>query len=280
MIIAGEGSNHAALAAFRVSKPTGENEMAVKKTSEISVLEVNTGRITFCLLGTSPIILNRLSEKAKGQLLFPPAKKNAAEKASTLKHEPYPEFRASPYLSPDKNEPTLIRHLSTAFKGALRSAALDIPGANKSQIGRLTYVPGDYVNVYGVPQMLMSVVRNSDINHTPDIRTRAIIPKWACYVDVIFIKPILKEQTVTNLMAAAGIMQGIGDWRPGKGSGAYGRFELVNSDNPEFLEIIKTGGRDAQTEAMDNPECHDTESEELLAWFEVEVKRRGFKVVS
>lgn len=254
--------------------------MATKKDTEISVLEVNTCRISFCLLGLSPIILNRLSEKAKGQLLFPPPKKNAAEKASTLKHEPLKEFRASPYLNPDESGPTYLRHLSTAFKGSLRSAALDIPGANKSQVGRLTYVNGDYVDIYGVPQLLMSVTRNSDINHTPDIRTRAIVPKWACRVDVTFVKPLLKEQTVANLFAAAGIMQGVGDWRPGKGSGTYGQFKLVEETDPEFAKIIKTGGRAAQQAAMDDPEAYDVETEELLTWFDAEINRRGFKVVA
>lgn len=43
--------------------------------------------------------------------------------------------------------------LSTSFKGAIRSAALDMPGAKKAQIGRLTYIAGDFVGIYGVPKL-------------------------------------------------------------------------------------------------------------------------------
>lgn len=250
--------------------------MTTTKSTEINILEVKTRRMPFCLVGMTPIILNRLSEKAKGQLLLPPLKKNAAEKASTLKHEPLREFQASPYKSLDEDSLTLIRHLSTAFKGALRSAALDIPGATKSQVGRLTYVNGEYVDIYGIPKLLMSVTRSADINHTPDIRTRAIIARWACRLDVTFVTPLLKEQTVANLLAAAGIMQGVGDWRPGKGSGTYGQFRLTTEDDAEFLEIIKSGGRKAQTKAMEAAEPYDQETEELLVWFGQESARRGF----
>lgn len=254
--------------------------MATKKDTEISVLEINTCTIPFCIVGNSPLILNRMSEKVKGQLLLPPAKKNSAEKASTLKHEPLVEFQAAAYKDPDESAPTLLRHLATAFKGALRSAALDIPGASKSQVGRLTYVNGDYVSVFGIPKLLMSVTRMADINRTPDVRTRVIVPEWAACLSVTFVKPLLREQTVANLFAAAGIMQGVGDWRPGKGSGTYGQFRLVNADDPDYQRIVSGGGRAAQEAAMADPEAYDVETEELLAWFGVEAARRGFKVVA
>ena len=46
----------------------------------------------------------------------------------------------------------------------------------------------------------------------------------------------------------------------------------------EFLEVIKTGGKAAQLEALENPEAYDDETEELLSWFDAETKRRGLKV--
>ena len=41
---------------------------------------------------------------------------------------------------------------------------------------------------------------------------------------------------------------------------------------------MKTMGRTAQQEAIDNPIAYNAETEEMLAWFDVEIKRRGFKV--
>lgn len=248
-------------------------------TSEIQVLEVSKGSIQFCVLGRTPLILNRMSQKVKQELLLPKGRKTAADKAATLKHNPMEEFRASAYTAREDDAPTRLLILSTSFKGALRSVAVDMPGAAKAQIGRLTYVEGDYVPIYGLPQLSMAVTRMADMNKTPDVRTRCIVPEWACRLTVTFVKPILREQAVANLLAAAGIMRGVGDWRPEKGAGDYGQFELVSEDNAEFQRIIKIG-RAEQDEAMESPECYDEESAELLSWYDAEVKRRGFKVAA
>lgn len=253
--------------------------MAKTKETSIDVISVDHKTVRFCVLGKMPIILHRMSEKAAQELLMPKGKKTSAEKASSMKHDPYAEFRAAPYLDGDENGATYIQGLATWFKGALRSAALDLPGASKSQIGRLTWVEGERIPLYGIPQLFMAITRSSDINKTPDVRTRAIIKDWACTIDVTFVSPMLREQPVANLMAMAGMVQGVGDWRPGKGSSTYGQFTLVSQDDPQFQHIIKHGGRAAQIAAMESPECYNDETAELLGWFDTEAKRRGFKVV-
>ncbi len=251
---------------------------AKKKSTEIDILTLEKGRVTFCILGMTPMICHRVSVKAQHELLLPGKKKNAAEKASSLKHNPYEEFRAAAYTLPDDKSPTLIAQPAIMFKAAIRSAALDIPGATKTQVGRLTYVNGEYIPVYGIPKLHMGIVRNSDINRTPDVRTRLILPRWACQIDVTFIKPMFTQTAVANLLAAAGLINGIGDFRPQKGAGTYGQFEIVNPDNAEFKAIIKEGGRDAQVAGMTKAEPYDGETADLLSWFDDEVQRRGLKV--
>jgi hypothetical protein len=238
------------------------------------ILTVSTGKLDCFIVGTSPIILNRMSQKAMHELLLPKGKKTAVEKATTLKHRPLDEYRASAYTLKDDDAPTLLAVLSTAFKGALRSAALDMPGAKKSQIGRLTYVEGEYVGIFGEPKLFMSVTRSADMNKTPDVRTRAIVPKWACHLTVTFVQPLIRNQAVANLLAAAGITIGVGDWRPEKGSGSYGQFKLVGHDDPEYRDIVKNGGRAAQVRALEHPTCYDDETTELLSWFQDEISRR------
>lgn len=246
----------------------------------VDVLEITKGRFIACILGTSPLIMNRISQKVDRELLLPKGKKTAAEKASNLKHDPYSEFRAAPYMITDEAAPTLLAVLPTAFKKAMCTAALDMPGAKKTQIGRLVSVNWDMQPVYGIPKLFMAVTRSADMNKTPDVRTRAILPEWACTMTVEFVKPILREQSVVNLLAAAGVQSGIGDWRQEKGSGSYGSFKLVSEDDPDFQRITGTMGRTAQKAAMEHPECYDAETADLLSWFDVEVKRRGFKVVA
>lgn len=250
---------------------------AKKDDGQIDVLKVERGEFDCFILGTSPLILNRMSEKAKRTILLPGPKKNGAEKASTLKHNPLEEFEASAYRTSDPKAPTLLLHLASAFKGAIKSAALDMPGTKKAQIGRLTYVQGEYISIYGIPKLLMSTVRSADINKTPDIRTRVIVPEWACMIRVSYVKPLLREQVVVNLLAAAGLYAGTGDWRPEKGSGNYGQFELVDADDKRHERLVKECGRAAQVKAMKAAEPHDDESSDLLQWFREEANRRGFK---
>lgn len=243
----------------------------------LEIPRIQSARVTFYVVGTRPLICNRMSQKARGELLAPRGRKSTAEKQSTLKHNPIEEFQASPYRLEDENAPTLISMMSSAFKGAMATAALDLPGTKKAQIGRLVWVEDDYTPVYGIPQLFMSVTRSADMNHTPDIRTRAIVPQWACKLVVSFIQPLLKAQDILNLLSAAGLTVGVGDWRPEKGKGTFGQFSVVNENDLQLQAILKHG-RAAQIEAMNNPEPYDAESAEMLSWWDAEFNRRGFAI--
>lgn len=255
--------------------------MAERKSSKAGALEINpvqTQTMTVPILGKRSIILNRLSEKTKRELLAPAGRKTTAQKQSSLKHDPYAEFRAAPYTLKEPHHPTYLAVMSSAFKAAMATAALDLPGARKAQIGRLVWVEGEYTPLYGIPKLSMAPVRSSDINHTPDIRTRALIEDWACSIRITFVETLIKGQAIINLLAAAGLTAGIGDWRNEKGKGTHGQFEVVDAKDSRYIEIMKYGGRAAQIAAMDDPQTADEDSEELLKWWFDEVKRRGFVV--
>lgn len=255
----------------------------VKKAAdsgEISIMEVVKGQMDFCILGTSPLIMNRMSQKVWFELLAPKGRKTAVEKASSLKHDPIKEFRDASYQMPNDDAPTLLALLPTMFKRAMGTAALDTPGAKKAQIGRLVYIHGEFQPVFGIPKVFMAITRSADMNRTPDVRTRAILPEWACKLSITFTKPILREQSIANLLAAAGFQSGVGDWRQEKGSGSYGAFKLVSESDEDFQRILRTQGRDVQQDALDNPEPYNDETSEMLAWFDVEINRRGFKVAA
>lgn len=258
--------------------------MAIAKakaaSKEMQVLELTTGTAEFCIVGTSPVILNRMSQKALQTLLLPAGRKTAAEKKSNVKHDPLSEYRESPYKDESGKGETVLQLLSSMFKASMRGAALDVPGATKAAIGRLLWVNSERVELFGVPQLMMSVTRSADIGKTPDVRTRAIVPRWATRISVSFVEPNLTAAVVANLLAAAGMIQGVGDWRPEKGSGNYGQFRLCSADDAEYLSIIKSGGRDAQAQALIRPEMYDDETRTLYEWFQEESGSRGLKVAS
>lgn len=253
--------------------------VAIAANPEASAIVINpieTKTIYLGVKGYRPIILNRLAEKARQELLMPKGRKSAAERSASLKHIPLQEFQSSPYLISDDDAPTYLGFPASAFKGAMMSAALRVPGIKKTEISQLAWVEGDLVPIYGTPQMLMSVTRSADMNKTPDIRTRAIVERWATLLAVTFVTPIMNETSVVNLMSAAGKLSGCGDWRPEKGKGTYGQFELVNPDtDEEFQAIVANGGRAVQVEAMNNPVAFNDETHELFSWFTSESKLRG-----
>lgn len=248
------------------------------ESKETQVVEIERGHVRYCLLGESPFIANRMSAKVRAELLMPRGRKTAAEKASSLKHDPLAEFRASPYTLREDDAPTLIAQVATAFKKALMGAALDQPGAKKAQVGRLAYCEGDLIPLYGTPELLMSVTRSKDIDKTPDVRSRCILPRWAAIIDFTFAYPLLREPDVTKLLATAGQTQGVGDWRVERGSGNYGRFKIVGPDDPDFRDLIENHGRAVQIAAMGNPAPYDMETSELLSWYFEEAADRGFDV--
>jgi hypothetical protein len=248
--------------------------MAKQEVGTLLIPEVQTRALRMAVVGRSPLILNRVSQKAARELLLPKGRKTAADKAASLKHEPLHEFRAAPYTINDETAPTLLAMPATAFKGCMMVAALDLPGAKKAQIGRLTYVEGEMIGVFGVPFLFMTIVRSADFQRTPDVRTRAILPRWAAIFVVRFVTPLLRESSVANLLAAGGVTAGIGDWRVEKGAGSYGRFALAQHDDPELQEIMQDG-RAAQIKGMEAATPYDAESAELLEWYSHEVRLRG-----
>lgn len=244
-------------------------------TLEIDVIDFRRGSMTAWLLGDTPFYCNRMAEKAKRELLMPHGRRTISERATILKHAPYAEYRASPYLRRGDGE-TRIMMVASAPKKALAQAAIDMPTAiAKAQINRLVSTPEEYIPIWGVPRLAMDVVRQAGINRAPDIRTRARIDRWATRVVVQWAEPMLNESKVATLLAASGVICGIGDWRQEKGGGSNGLYRLVASDNPELLSIIESGGITEQDAALREPECANAESEELLAWYLAELGRRG-----
>lgn len=248
---------------------------AKEKATEISVLEISQGEVSFAIVGSTPLVFNRMSEKAKELLLLPRGRLTDADKAARLKHNPVEEFRASVYRNGGDAPATRLKFPAAGLKRTMQTAALDLPGTKRTEVGRLAWAVGEYVDVYGVPELKMDVVRSADINRTPDIRTRAILREWACTVTIRFVQPKLNARGIANLLAAGGVIAGIGDGRQEKGALNFGQFRLVDLDDTDFLRITAEGGRAAQDAALDQYRCYDEETENLLNWYSAEVIRRG-----
>lgn len=247
------------------------------KAKEITVLQLQEGHQDFCILGISPLVYNSLSNKARtdgSTGLLPAAKKNRAERESVAKHEPWKEYRESVYRHQGDRHPTRLMLPARMFKGAMRAVTARIPGLFGTEVGQLIWISPEEISVYGVPQVWTTPVRSADANRTPDMRTRAIVPHWACYLHAKYIMPNVKAPALVNLLGNAGLICGVGDARAEKGKFDNGQFHLVEENNAEFQRIIAEGGREAQDAALNDPLYYNAETEELLEWYKTERKRR------
>lgn len=251
--------------------------MATKK-AEAGTLHIDAlkqGRVTLRMIGTTPLYFNAMSAKAKRSLLIGGAKKTAAERKE-IKHNPEEEFYDSVYRLPQGE--TLLGFPAPGVKGAMATAALETPGVTKTSVQRLIFLPEQKVKIWGKPFLKMDVVRSADMNKTPDIRTRAYLPRWVAEVDIAFVQPTLSAHSIVSLLQNAGTIVGIGDFRQEKGRGSFGTFAVAGDDLGDwqsYWDEVTAEGRDVQQAALDDPEMADDETVELMALLEDERQRRA-----
>lgn len=251
--------------------------MAMKK-AEAGTLYIDPlkrGRVTLRLIGTTPLYYHAMSAKAMRTLLIGAGRKTVAEKRD-LKHDPEQEYRDSVYST--ETGPTLLCFPAPGIKTAMATAALETAGITKASVNRHIFLPQYSVPIWGKPMLKMDVVRSADMNKTPDVRTRAFLPRWATEVDIAFGVPALSPHAIASLLQNAGILVGIGDFRQEKGRGNFGTFAVIGDDMGDWQETwdaITAEGRDVQRHALDNPECADANTAALMAMLTDERGRRA-----
>lgn len=251
--------------------------MAIKKTqetAEIRVTPLKRGSVKLRIVGTQPLFQNRMANKVKEGLLVGTRKKTKAERQE-IKHDPLAEFRNSAEIVP--SGPTALGLRVVAVKAAMCTAALETPGLTKTSAQRLLFMPGDFVPLYGTPQLRMDVVRSADINRTPDVRTRAFLPRWGAEIEIHYIVPQLSVVSVVSLLCNAGVLIGVGDFRQEKGKGGFGAFRVLGEGekDAEWDDLVARHSRKAQEAALADPEFADRDTEDLMRYFNEEVSRRA-----
>lgn len=243
-------------------------------TMEIHALK--QGRIKLRMIGQTPMYFNSMGAKAWRDLLVGSGKKTAAQKKD-IKHNPEQEFRDSIYKKSTGD--TYLCFPAAGVKGAMSTAALETAGITKSSVQRLIFLPESHIQIWGKPYMKMDIVRSADMNKTPDVRTRAFLPNWCAEVEIRFVTPTLSTHSIVSLLSNAGTIVGIGDFRQEKGRGGYGTFSVSGAENMGDMKAIwdeiTQEGRDIQEAAMNEPECFDDQTAELMEFMQEERLRRA-----
>lgn len=169
------------------------------------------------LVGTSPLICHKWSEKAKKQMLDKQMKKAAAGKVAK---DPEQDYLDSLYEHPDGG----YGFPCVAFKAAMVRAGT-YSDLKMTFLRGAFHIPGELVKLEGEPRLREDMVRLQ--GSTADLRYRGEFPEWAAILPVHFNARAISLEQVANLLVIAGFSVGVGEWRPEK-NGSYGMFTVAD----------------------------------------------------
>jgi hypothetical protein len=190
--------------------------MAEKIT--IKIPKIAIGHLEITLVGDSPLICHKWSEKAKKEMLDKQMKAATEGKAAK---DPQRDYEESLYVLPGGGG---YGFPCVAFKDAAVSACRFSEGITMTIARGAFHVVGELAKIDGEPSMREDMVRIG--MGTADIRYRGQFEKWRVTVMITYNKSALSPQQIVNLFKIAGFGVGVGEWRPEK-NGSYGRFHVA-----------------------------------------------------
>lgn len=209
--------------------------MAIKKNEEnITIPAINIQHATIKVVGDSPLIMHKWSEKAKKEILDKQMKK--AGKGKEAK-DPVRDFIDSIYwLDGEPKEKTVeafneaiksgarFGFPSVAFKASAVSAGYRA-GVTKNMVtmNGAFHIDGEFVEIHGVPEMREDMVRVG--MGVADIRYRGEFKEWYAIFNVKYNASVISLEQLCNLFNLGGFSCGLGEWRPEKG-GVNGMYHI------------------------------------------------------
>ncbi len=204
------------MVATKTKKPSSNGATPVA----IEIPRIDVREMEILVIGDSPLISHKWSDKAKKLML----KKQMKEpKAAKEAKDPEQDFRDSLYEHPDGG----YGFPSVAFKAAAVRACTYSDGIKMTQARGAFHVVGELVSIAGEPTMREDMVRIA--MGTADIRYRGEFKDWTARLVVSYNVNALSEAQIVNLFNIAGFGVGVGEWRPER-NGSYGRFHVATGD--------------------------------------------------
>lgn len=184
---------------------------------QIHLPEMRIQRLRIMLIGDSPLICHRWSEKATKQMLDKQMKKAQAAKGAK---DPKQDYLDSLYPHPAGG----YGFPAVGFKSAATDACSYIAGLTKVLCRGAFHISSDLVKVKGEPRPRQDMVRLQ--GSTADVRHRGEFRKWSVVLEIAYNASVLSAEQITNLFNVAGFAVGVGEWRPQR-NGSFGRFHVA-----------------------------------------------------
>jgi hypothetical protein len=204
------------------------------KEEKVTITAPNFKVAVFEIAGTSPLVMNKFSAKARGDIR---AKQEAGSQAKKGKKREPKDFDGLYKAAMHVSDGGWIGMPAAAFRAALISACRLVD--YKMTIAKLAlFVEADgydadertpLVRIYGKPRPIEMFVRLE--TGTTDIRVRPIFDEWNARLRVRFDADRFSEKDVANLLMRAGVQVGVGEGRPDSRKSAgmgWGLFEIAS----------------------------------------------------
>ena len=212
--------------------------MAIKKEEHIELKSFNIKSMQITIVGDSPLLIKRFSEKAKQQLLDIQTKK---AKSVREVRDPWADMINGLYwLTPmpeDLTEEGFNRAITNGAKFGfpavgLKQSAISAAyraglSKNKVELQGLFHIPEEYIEIEGIPEMRDDYVKIPKTG-AADLAFRGEFKKWKSTFTINYIDGIYSIEQIINFINLGGFTVGIGGWRPEKG-GSCGRFHVESS---------------------------------------------------
>lgn len=210
-----------------MSKSTKNTEQTTATEQTIAIPRLRKGRMKVQLVGITPLIIQRFSEKSIRQM---EDKQTGKAKGPRAAKNPKECFEAAKYL--DKQGRDCLK--AVAVKCAMIESMRNTEGLNMTK-GRLAGIfitsmdGGDLVPIeFERCEMQCDTPRNA--NGNPDLRYRPYYYNWSCWVKVEWLIDVMSIEQVISQLSVAGSTAGLHEWRPQKSaSGQNGMFEVAGA---------------------------------------------------
>lgn len=210
-----------------------EDQAPIEATGPaIDVQKIDIGKLLVPILGTTPLIVHRFSEKAKRQMLD----KMQGHRTVKEPKNPEAEYQAAFYRFEEGGYGLPIGAFHQATVGAARFYGKDVTMTGLRQFMFMRGEPGvdgiSLVRIEGSePFMREDVVR---VGQGTDLRYRPQFTEWNTILTVLYVKSALTQSSVLSLIDAGGLGVGVGEWRPEK----KGEFGCYGIDPNRSLTVL------------------------------------------
>ncbi len=206
------------------SKTTADSQVASKI---IKLRRIEDHVLVAHIVGTTPVIPHKWSEKALRQMADKQQAESGAPRAKLAPKNPEQEAEDSCYWLGDMGAIPAV-----SFKAAMVGACRFFDNLTMTFAKLLFYVEGEgHEQLIAVGKRADSVMREDtprNAGGTPDVRYRYQFWPWSAELRVHYLPSEIDPDSVLTLLDAAG-KGGVGDWRPSSpksATGSYGQFRV------------------------------------------------------